>query len=169
MEGPQAGMSAAPVRCRAMRTAKAGVACALVVVLAAGACGEDDATQRAKPAKTLTPAPELDAITTPPPTVAPPTTLPASPAGALTPDEAARTLHDHWVDGDSAAALDTATQQAVNELFAHPGGALDFQGCIREGTKHTCFFYYEGGGLNMIVNGDPAEGYLVTKAFFVAD
>lgn len=137
---------------------------ALGIVVALGACGDDDPAPRAKPAKTFTPAPTLDGITTPPPTVVAP-----SPVGAPTPDEAARTLHDHWVAGDPAAALDTATQQAVNELFAHPGNPLDFQGCIREGAQHTCFFYYEGGGLNMIVRGDPAEGYLVTKAFFVAD
>jgi hypothetical protein len=145
-----------------MKITRLWLVCALVV-LAGAACGEEEEPPRAKPAKTMTPAPELDAITTPPPTF-----VPESP-GAATPDDAARTLHDNWVAGDSAAALDSATQQAVNELFAHPGNPLEFTGCIREGVKHTCFFYYEGGGLNMIVNGSPAEGYLVTKAFFVAD
>lgn len=138
---------------------------ALILLATTVACGnQEEVPPRAKPAKTtLSPAPTLDAITTPP------GTIPPSPPGAPTPDEAARTLHDHWVAGDSVAALDTATQRAVNELFAHPGDPLDFQGCIREGTQHTCFFYYEGGGLNMIVRGNPADGYLVTKAFFVAD
>lgn len=139
------------------------VAVVAVVVVALSACGDDDPTPpRAKPPKTVVPAPSIDAITTPPPSVAPP-------AGATSPDEAALTMHEHWVEGDSTGALETATQQAVNELFAHPGNPLDFQGCIREGSQHTCFFYYEGGGLNMIVKGDPADGYLVTKAFFVAD
>jgi hypothetical protein len=124
------------------------------------ACGEDEPRATPKPAKSLSPAPTLDAIPTP---------TPPSATGAASPDDAALTLHDHWVNADAAAALETATQQAVNELFAHPGNPLDFQGCIREGTRHTCFFYYEGGGLNMIVTGGPAEGYLVTKAFFVAD
>ena len=137
---------------------------AVAVLTFAGACGDDDEpAARGTRATTLSPTPTLDAITTPPPTI------PPEPAGAATPDEAALTLHDHWVAGDATAALDTATQQAVNELFAHPGNPLDFQGCIREGAKHTCFFYYEGGGLNMIVRGNPADGYLVTKAFFVAD
>jgi hypothetical protein len=132
------------------------------IVITLGACGDDEPTGLgAKPSKTVSPAPTEDAILTP--------AVTPSPAGAPTPDEAARTLHDHWVDGDSLAALDTATQQAVNELFAHPGNPLEFQGCIREGNRHTCFFYYEGGGLNMIVNGNPAEGYLVTESFFVAD
>lgn len=135
-------------------------AVALIVAGALVACGDDDPAPRAKPAKS--PAPTLDAITMPP-SVAP------EPSGAPSPDDAAIALHDHWVNGDSDAALETATQQAVNELFAHPGGALDFEGCIREGPKHTCLFYYEGGGLNMIVHGNPADGYLVTKAFFIAD
>jgi hypothetical protein len=141
-----------------------GICLAAIALVVFGACGDDDAPLLGKPAKTLSPAPTLDAITSPPPALGSP-----SPPGAPTPDEAARTLHDHWVDGDAEAALDTATQQAVAELFAHPGSDLDFQGCIREGSQHTCFFYYEGGGLNMIVRGNPAEGYLVTKTFFVAD
>jgi hypothetical protein len=135
-----------------------------VVILALGACGEEERPPRLTPRKTLPPtAPTLDAIPTPPP--ASPIAVP----GAPTPDEAALTLHEHWVAGDGEAATETATQQAVNELFAHPGNPLDFTGCIREGSKHTCFFYYEGGGLNMVVGGNPADGYLVTKAFFVAD
>jgi hypothetical protein len=145
-------------------TRRALVVVGMVVVIAFGACGDDEARPRAEPQTSATPeaspAPTLDAITTPPP---------AQPSGASTPDDAALTLHDHWVAGDSSAALETATQQAVNELFAHPGNPLDFQGCIREGSRHTCFFYYEGGGLNMIVMGDPATGYLVSKTFFVAD
>jgi hypothetical protein len=142
----------------------AAVLGAVALLASTGACADDDEQgPRAKPAKTSPAAPTIDAVTTPPPTV------PSGPPGATTPDQAARTLHDHWVAGDSSAALETATQQAINELFAHPGNPLDFQGCIREGTEHTCFFYYEGGGLNMIVQGSPAEGYVVTKAFFVAD
>jgi hypothetical protein len=150
---------------RAMRIPKLGVVCALIAVLAAGACGDDESPQAAKLPKTGSPEQTLSAITDPPLTPA----FTQTPPTALTPDDAARTLHDHWVAGDSTAALETATQKAVNELFAHPGGALDFQGCIRKGSKHTCFFYYEGGGLNMIVRGSRAEGYLVSKAFFVAD
>jgi hypothetical protein len=147
------------LRFRVMRT-RTTITLAVVAAVAFAGCGDDDPAPRAKPPKTFSPAPTLDAITTPPP---------AEPSGATSPDDAALTLHEHWVAGDSAAALETATQQAVNELFAHPGNPLDFQGCIREGSEHTCFFYYEGGGLNMIVSGDPADGYLVTKAFFVAD
>ncbi|HEY7873563.1 MAG TPA: hypothetical protein VIG64_00420 [Actinomycetota bacterium] len=142
------------------------IATALIALaLLAGACGDDEAEPQAKGPKSNTPAPVEDALTT----AAPPSPVAPSPAGASTPDDAAITLHDHWVAGDATGALETATQQAVNELFAHPGNPLQFSGCIREGVKHTCFFYYEGGGLNMIVTGGPAEGYLVTKTFFVAD
>jgi hypothetical protein len=139
------------------------VAAAFFAVVVFGACGEEESPPRAKPAKTVSTPPELDAVTSAPP--ATPSKLP----GAATPDDAALTLHDHWVAGDASAAAETATKRAVAELFAHQGNPLEFMGCIREGSKHTCFFYYEGGGLNMIVEGDPAGGYLVTKAFFVAD
>lgn len=145
-----------------MKWRTGAVAGALLALVVLGACGEDEAPPRAKPAKTFSPAPELDAITPPP-------SIPPEQSGAATPDDAALTLHDHWVAGDAGAATETATQQAVNELFAHQGNPLEFMGCIREGSKQRCFFYYEGGGLNMIVEGDAAGGYLVTKAFFIAD
>ena len=148
------------LRCGLMR-ARTIVAVSVAALAVLGACGDDTEPRATTPPNS--PAPSIDAITNPP------TTIAESPAGAATPDDAALTLHDHWVAGDSASALETATQQAINELFAHPGNPLDFQGCIREGSRHTCFFYYEGGGLNMIVTGSPADGYLVTKAFFIAD
>ena len=153
------------------RGARSITAVALGMALVLGGCGDDDPEPLGQLPKNLSPAPTLDASLTPPPLT--PAYTPGADtsdeAGAATPDEAALTLHDHWVEGDSTAALETATQQAVNELFAHTGNPLDFQGCAREASRHTCFFYYEGGGLNMIVRGSPAKGYLVTKAFFVAD
>lgn len=98
-----------------------------------------------------------------------PSVAPSPAAGAGSPEDAALGLYQAWLDGDPDAAAASATAQAVNELFAHPASEIDFNSCARTGSKHTCFFYYEGGGLNMVVEGSTTTGYLVTKAFFVAD
>lgn len=130
--------------------------CVVVVVLA-GACGKDDS-----PGPVASPLASVAQSQ-----IAPP---PSSPApGATTADAAALGLYNAWLDGDTGAAAAFATPQAINELFAHPGNEIQFNSCSRTGTKYRCFFYYEGGGLNMDVEGSVTSGFLVTKAFFVAD
>jgi hypothetical protein len=136
------------------------VACAAVALLVV-ACGGDDPK---KAAPQTAPSPVASAIPT---TVssAPPTEIP----GASSPDEAALGFYGAWLEGDTAGAGVFATPQAVNELFAHQASEIQFNSCSRAGSKYRCFFYYEGGGLNMNVEGNPTSGYLVTKAFFIAD
>ena len=134
-------------------------ACAAVALSFAG-CGADDATPAAPRERPFTTVSTV------------PSAAPASPtalAAATTPDEAALGFYDAWLDGDATAAATFATPQAVNELFAHQASEIQFNSCSSAGSKYRCFFYYEGGGLNMNVEGSSTTGFLVTKAFFIAD
>jgi hypothetical protein len=135
------------------------IACLLVMAVLGVACADD-----ADPGGSgATPAPPtgVPSIATDVP--------PSEPAGATSPDEAALGLYQAWLDGDTNTAAGFATPQAINELFAHPGSEIQFNSCSQTGSKYRCFFYYEGGGLNMNVEGSVTTGYLVTKAFFIAD
>ena len=132
----------------------------VVVALFSAACGEDD------PAPPVTTPPTPVASEAPSQTATPPA---SAPAGPTTVDAAALGLYNAWLDGDSEAAAAFATPQAINELFAHPGSEVQFNSCSQVGSKYRCFFYYEGGGLNMDVEGNATSGFRVIKAFFIAD
>lgn len=132
----------------------------VAIALLAGGCGRDDAqtTTPGNPSPLASAAATATAIAPTAPSV-----------GATTPDEAALGLYRSWLDDDASTASQFATPQAVNELFAHPSSRIQFNSCSPSGAKYRCFFYYEGGGLNMNVEGSATSGYQVTKAFFIAD
>ena len=96
----------------------------------------------------------------------------ATQQGQESPAAAAQGLFDAWQQGDRDLAAQFATQGAIAELFTHEPSAMQFMPPCHEledepGTG--CFFYYEGGGLNMVVGDSDVSGYFVTRTFFVAD
>jgi hypothetical protein len=42
-------------------------------------------------------------------------------------------------------------------------------GCNNRDAGFDCFYYYEGGGLNMRVEGGASAGYRVKSIYFIAD
>jgi hypothetical protein len=138
-----------------------GVASAcLAAAVALVGCGGDDTTPAAPEERPFTTVSTV------------PSAAPASPtvvAGASTPDDAALGLYNAWLDGDRDVAATYATPDPIEELFAQRPSEIQFNSCSPAGSKYRCFFYYEGGGLNMNVEGSSTAGFLVTKAFFIAD
>jgi hypothetical protein len=134
---------------------------ASAATLTAGACSGDN--DRPAPQKSNSP------VVTPSPEPSAQPSVVDSATGAASPKKAALGLHDAWNEDDRAAALDSATQAAINKLFAHNASKLKFSGCSPKHGRFICFFYYEGGGLDMIVKGTRSTGYLVTRTYFVAD
>ena len=136
------------------------------------ACGDDpEAPAEAVPTvtvtTTVTPAPVVE-------TPAPTETTPAAPpedgslAGLSSPELAAQRLYDDWHAQDREFASTYAAPAAVDVLFAQSPGPMEFIGCEPAGDAYDCFYYYEGGGLNIeVVEGE--EGYSVQSVLFVAD
>ena len=62
-----------------------------------------------------------------------------------------------------------ATQAAIDEAFAQQRADASFTGCTEEGDHFVCFFYYEGGGLNMTVVDSDAYGFIVIDIKYIAD
>ncbi len=87
------------------------------------------------------------------------------------PEVAARGLYEAWKAGDRAKALKSASQAAVNRLFAQPwtSSDLQFMGCNNRDAGFDCFYYYEGGGLNLRVEGGASAGYRVESVEFIVD
>ena len=143
------------------------------------ACGGDDEEPQAEPTATPTPAAASVAPETPPPaSSAPPEETPPadddgpSAAGQTNPRAAALGFYDAWVNGDRDLATSFATPEAIDELFMNQPGPMQFSPpCLEneDSPGYTCFFYYEGGGLNMIVGDSDFAGFFVTDIFYVAD
>lgn len=95
-------------------------------------------------------------------------------AAAASAQSVARALLRAYRDCNRAAAQRYATPATVRKLFGpncQPGGAkVQFMGCERgRGAGYTCFYYYEGGGINLrLVPGGPS-GYRAVSVNFVAD
>jgi peptidoglycan hydrolase-like protein with peptidoglycan-binding domain len=89
------------------------------------------------------------------------------------PDLAAAHLFDAWGARDRATALSGATQAAVDLLLRGQRGALTGAGCAPDDTlgagHHICTYLFEGGGVNLQVEGDDLDGYYVESASFFAD
>ena len=135
------------------------------------ACGDDgEAPPRAAPTvtvtTTVTPAPVVE---TPEPTETPPATpSDTSLAGLSSPELAAQRLYDDWHAQDREFASTYTAPAAVEVLFAQPPGPMEFVGCEPIAGAYDCFYYYEGGGLNIeVVEGE--EGYSVQSVLFIAD
>jgi hypothetical protein len=114
---------------------------------------------------TTSPAP---ADPTVPVTTAPPTD--ATPNGTDTPAEAAQGLYDAWQSASPSTALQFASDAAVTQLFAQPGGGMSFYGCQQTAQDlFNCAFRYEGGALHMSVYGDGVSGHKVEEIRFSVD
>ena len=86
------------------------------------------------------------------------------------PDDAAQGLFEAWKTKDRTAAAKFATNEAVTSLYSEGGPeGLQFQGCEKQGEGYLCGYYYEGGGLIMVVEGNDSNGYKVTSTSFIAD
>ena len=147
----------------------------VVALLVLGACGGND-----EPAASATPTPPA---TSAPPVVseapasqvpasqAPPSQVPdAGPtAGKETPEEAAQAFVVDWGELDRREASRYATQAAIDEAFAGQPPQAEFMGCIEDGDRFLCGYFYEGGALNIVVRDSDAYGHIVTDIFYVAD
>lgn len=156
----------------------------LMLVALAGACDGGDGPLLIEPQATDSPEVVEPTYVTPPATPQASGTVPApslpSPTevgegegpvvvGEETPERAARGLYGAWVAGSRDEAILYATQPAIDQLFRTSANQLRFGGCREEGLGFRCSYYYEGGGLDLIVRDSAAGGYLVTRASFVAD
>jgi uncharacterized membrane protein len=150
---------------------------AVALVLLLGACGGGDD----EPAAEATPTPTLVATTAPPATTPPPSEAPATPPpaseepgagptnGKATPEEAAQAFVADWAELDRLSASGYATQAAIDEAFSGQPPQAEFMGCIEDGMRFLCGYYYEGGALNVVVRDSDAYGHIVTRIFYVAD
>ncbi|HEX2296146.1 MAG TPA: hypothetical protein VHN37_12670 [Actinomycetota bacterium] len=160
---------------------KQTVIAALTSVLLLAACGGDD-----EPTAQATPTPPPEATTAPPASEAPASEAPASEApaseapaseeppagptnGKTTPEEAAQAFVADWAELDRASASGYATQAAIDEAFSGQPPQAEFMGCIEDGLRFLCGYYYEGGALNVVVRDSDAYGFIVTNIFYVAD
>ncbi len=89
------------------------------------------------------------------------------------PDLASKHLFDAWGARDRAAALTGATQAAVDLLLRGERGALTGAGCAPDdvlGAGHyICTYVFDGGAVNLQVQGNDLDGYYVESASFFAD
>ena len=87
------------------------------------------------------------------------------------PEAAAKGLYNAWKRNNRRAALQVATQSAVNKVFRtrYSGPGWEFNGCEKRAGGYDCFYRYEGGGVNMRVVGGAAAGYRVRSVSFIAD
>ena len=140
------------------------------VLLLGAACGDDGVEPIVTPS-TVVETPIVVDTPTATPSLPGPTASPTGPAllGAPSPEVAARRLYGYWLAEDPLGARAVAQQDAIDQLFNSPPSEIEFTGCEPDGVKFVCFFYYEGGGLNIIVEPASPNGYAATRAFFIAD
>ncbi|MBM3671083.1 MAG: hypothetical protein FJW86_02675 [Actinobacteria bacterium] len=88
-----------------------------------------------------------------------------------TPEEAAMTFVDAWIDGDQAAAARCATEAAVTTMFQTTGAGAQYtwQGCHGDPGMPTCSYTYEGGAVNLALGGTEAAGWKVQSVSYIAD
>ena len=89
--------------------------------------------------------------------------------GKATPEEAAQAFYADWGELDRRSASEYATQDAIDEAFGQQRAQAEFIDCTEERNHFGCFYYYEGGGLGIIVVDSDAYGYIVTDIRYVVD
>jgi eukaryotic-like serine/threonine-protein kinase len=109
--------------------------------------------------------------TTPPSTVDPSRCVTSEPED---PEPVAQVVYEAYTLGDRDCAGNLATADAVDQLFAIPGGGggWTFQGCFDEDVPdpHTlCGFSFEGGSTSFRMNYNEVEGWTVYEVFQTAD
>jgi peptidoglycan hydrolase-like protein with peptidoglycan-binding domain len=90
------------------------------------------------------------------------------------PEAAVAHLFDAWAANDRRAAETNATPAAVDMLLRGDHGAmLTDAGCApypQLGPEDfLCSKFYEGGGINLHVRGNPTDGFYVESVSFVVD
>lgn len=142
------------------------VAIILALCLFAAGCSKSANTNSNTALTKSSPAPQLS--------VAPETSADSSKTNqskVSNPEDAAKRFYDAWKKDDRAAALSVASETAVKELFKNSGkgSKMEFMGCEKEGKGSRCSYYYEGGGLHMLVDSDSSVSYQVKSIEFIAD
>ena len=87
------------------------------------------------------------------------------------PETTAKGLLSAYKSCNRTAALKFASPAAVRKLFKNcttEGVKVDFMGCEKQGKAYSCFYYYEGGGINLRVV-KYGNGYRVVSVGYVAD
>jgi hypothetical protein len=141
-------------------------------VLLAG-CSKAGNTNNANAARTTTSTTTTTTASPPKPSVEaakPQVETPSSGEKVSTPEDAAQGLFDAWKSRNREAAAKFATDAAITMLYMegdHVG--LLFQGCEKQRGDYNCSYYYEGGGLIMLVRGNALDGYKVEETSFIAD
>lgn len=129
-----------------------------------------ESTTTTAPTTTTTAAPETT-TTSPPSTVAPGL---CQSSGPDDPDTTAQVVYQAFTLGDRDCAANLATSEALDQLFAIPGGGAgwSFAGCFDEDEPdpHTlCGFTFEGGSTSFRVNYSETEGWTVYQVSQTAD
>lgn len=131
----------------------------------------EDTTTTTAPTTTPTTAPTTT-TTSPPSTVAPGLCQSSPPDD---PDTTAQVVYQAYTLGDRDCAANLATSEAIDQLFAIPGGGSgwSFAGCFDEDEPPdpdtVCAFTFEGGATNFRMNHSETEGWTVYDVFQVAD
>lgn len=163
----------------------------LVLILVVGLAaiflgGDDDTAADATTTTTTTTEPTTTTTTTttaptttttaptttsPPPTVAPGLCTSSAPDD---PETTAQVVYQAYTLGDQECASNLMTSDALDDLFAIPGGGSGwtFAGCFDEDEPdpHTlCAYTFLGGATDFRMNYSDTEGWTVYEVFQVAD
>lgn len=159
----------------------------LAVVLLGGDDDADDAspttttteptTTTTESTTTTTTAPSTTTTASTTTTTSPPSTVAPGLCVSSDPDEpepVAQVVYQAYVLGDRSCAENLATAEAIDQLFAIPGGGggWTFEGCIDqdEPDPHTlCGFRFEGGSTSFRMAYSETEGWTVYEVFQTAD
>jgi hypothetical protein len=148
--------------------------------------GDDDATVTTTTTEATTTTTEATTTTTEATTTtteattttaAPPTTIDPARCADFVPNDPAPTaelLYEAYTVGDRACAEQQGTPDAVDTLFAIPGGGggWTFEGCTEEEIPDPhllCAYSFEGGSTGFRLNFSPTLGWVVYEVFQVAD
>lgn len=120
---------------------------------------------------TTTTASTTTTTETPPATVAPGL---CQSGGPDDPDHSVQVLYQAYTLGDRDCAEQLATQPAVDELFAIPGGGggWEYQGCteLTDPDPHLdCAFTFTGGATHVRTNFSDTDGWVVFDVYQTAD
>jgi len=126
---------------------------------------------------TTTTTASTSTTTTAPTTTSPPATVAPGLCVSSDPDEpepTAQVVYQAYTLGDRDCAANLATSDAVDQLFAIPGGGggWSFAGCFdqKDPDPHTqCSFTFEGGSTSFRMSYSDTEGWIVYEVFQVAD
>lgn len=151
---------------RVTARAAALAASAFAAVVLASACSSTTTPTATLSTAPGTPATSAPASSAPPATTPPATTPPATPVTSAPPvfttaEAAAKHLYNAWKAGDKAAALQGASQSAVDALFSEDwkAGTYFFGGCSDD---TQCQYNWAQGAINMTISGNASSGFIVT-------